>query len=123
MARILVVDDEAPVRKVLRTMLERAGYDVEDAPNGSIALEVLRDDPADVVITDIVMPEKEGIEIIQEMRADYPDIKIIAISGGGQIGPESYLEMARLLGAHRTLSKPVDGDVLLGAVRELLETN
>jgi CheY-like chemotaxis protein len=123
MARILVVDDEAPVRKVLRTMLERAGYDVEDAPNGSIALEVLRDYPADVVITDIVMPEKEGIEIIQEMRADYPDIKIIAISGGGQIGPESYLEMARLLGAHQTLSKPVDGDVLLGAVRELLETD
>lgn len=121
MARILVVDDEEPLRVLLRTMLERDGYEVEDAPNGIVAMRLLRDHPADLVIMDILMPEKEGIETIQEVRAAYPDTKIIAISGGGQIGPESYLEMARSFGAHRTLNKPVDRDVLLETVRELLE--
>ncbi len=121
MGRIMVVEDDKAVRELLREILKRAGHEVIAAGNGKEAIALYQDTPADLIITNILMPEKEGLETIQEMRRDDPDIKIIAISGGGQIGPADYLEIARRFGARRTFSKPFDRKELLAAVDELLE--
>lgn len=120
MARILVVDDEAPIRDVMRKMLERAGHVVIEAGDGLEAMQVFEASPTDLVITDILMPDQEGLQTIMELRRDYPDLKIIAISGGGVVGPQTYLRMAEGFGADRTLSKPFTMNDLLEAVRELL---
>jgi CheY-like chemotaxis protein len=121
MARILIIDDDDQFREMVRKILEKAGYsDIEDAADGSIGMKLCAQHPFDLVLTDIVMSGKEGIEIIMELTRDYPRIKIIAMSGGGKIGPESYLEMARHLGAGRTLAKPFTQSELINAVRELL---
>jgi YesN/AraC family two-component response regulator len=120
MGLILIIDDDDQIRRVLRKTLERDGYDVADAPNGKEGIRLYRENPADLVITDIIMPEKEGIETIKELKRDFPEVKIIAISGGGRIGPESYLKMAKGLGAQRTLTKPLGRDELLKTVRELI---
>jgi CheY-like chemotaxis protein len=120
MARILVVDDEEKVRLILRTTLSGAGYQVEEAPNGKVALELYRQDPADLVITDIIMPEKEGLETILELRRDFPEARIIAMSGSGLAAPDSYLDSARRFGARHTFVKPVDEEALLEAVAEML---
>jgi DNA-binding NtrC family response regulator len=123
MGRIMIVEDDEAVRELLREILKRAGHEVVAAGNGKEAIALYQDNPdtADLVITNILMPEKEGLEMIQEMRRDDPGIKIIAISGGGQIGPADYLEIARRFGATRTFSKPFDRKELLAAVEELLE--
>jgi CheY-like chemotaxis protein len=118
-ARILIVDDDAGVRQVLRSMLVPAGYHVEVAVNGREAVERLREETFDLVITDLVMPEQEGIETIKILRRDFPGVKIIAISGafGGD-----YLRIAGYLGAHRTLAKPVRMDTVIRAVEETLQS-
>jgi CheY-like chemotaxis protein len=121
MGRIMVVEDDSAVRQLLREILERQGHEVWDARNGKEAMELYKSSPADLIITNILMPEKEGLETIQELRREDPDIKIIAISGGGQIGPADYLEVARRFGATRTFSKPFDRKELLKTVDELLE--
>ena len=121
MGRIMVVEDDPSVRELLREILKRAGHDVIAAGNGKEAIALYKKSPADLIITNILMPEKEGLETIQELRRENPDIKIIAISGGGQIGPADYLEIARRFGAMRTFSKPFDRKELLKAVDELLE--
>jgi DNA-binding response OmpR family regulator len=121
MARILVVDDEVEVTMMLRDILERAGYEVIDAPDGEVALKVHQENPADLMIIDIIMPKKEGIETIMEVRRNFPEVKIIAISGGGRFEPGEYLMAAKEAGAMRTFSKPIGRDELLDAVRELLE--
>ena len=121
MARILIIDDDDQFRSMLRKMLEKAGYnDIEEATNGSIGMKLFREDPFDVVITDIIMPDKEGIETIIELTDDYPQIKIIAMSGGGRIGPQDYLETAKRLGASRTMAKPFNYSELIDTVHELL---
>lgn len=119
MPRILVVDDEEQVRRVLRLVLERAGYEVDTASDGNEAVAVF--DPArhDVVITDIVMPEKEGIETIQELRQKSTGVRIIAISGGGRISPEEYLDWAKRFGVHCTFTKPINRDELLNTLAAL----
>ena len=117
---ILVIDDDDQFRGMLRQTLEHAGYEVMDASNGKEGIRVFRENPADLVITDIIMPEKEGIETIRELKREFPDVKIIAISGGGRIGPVSYLKMAKGLGAQRTLTKPLEREELLRVVRELI---
>ena len=94
MKRILVVDDEDEIRMMLRQILEMEGYEVSDAANGRMAVNLFRNDPTDLIITDIIMPEKDGIETITELRRDYPDVKIIAITGGGRIGSENHLSNA-----------------------------
>ncbi len=119
MARILVVDDDVQVRRMLRVRLQNAGYDVEEAPNGKWAVDIQRHDPADVVISDIIMPGKGGTQLISELRSDDPDLKIIAISGGGVLDAEDHLEVARLAGAHRTFPKPVPLADIIQAVEEL----
>jgi len=123
MARILVVDDDPNIRQMLRSMLEREGYDVDVAANGRECMNFFRETPAELVIADIIMPEQEGIETIRQLRAEYPGCRIIAISGGGRIGPSDYLNMAKLLGASHTLAKPFDRSQLILAVREALALN
>jgi CheY-like chemotaxis protein len=120
MARILIVDDDEQIRTMLRATLERAGHEVTEAPDGRQALSLYQQLPADVVLADIIMPEMEGIETILRLRRDHPDVKIIAMSGGGHIGPQSYLASAQHCGARYTFTKPIDREQLLGAIRELV---
>jgi CheY-like chemotaxis protein len=121
MTNILVVDDEELVRVTLCQMLEQAGYEVIEAANGNQALRVFQEQEVDLVVTDIFMPEKEGIETIRELRKLRPDIKIIAISGGGRTGDLDYLELAKDLGAKRALTKPFKREEVLSAVTATLE--
>ena len=118
---ILVIDDEESIRLLLRTLLELEGYLVLEASDGIKGQQIYRNSPTDLVITDLIMPGKEGIETIRDLRREFPDIKIIAVSGGGRIGPESYLKMAKGLGALRTLRKPFDRESLLDAVEEVIK--
>ncbi len=120
MARILVVDDEIEIRHLLRQMLEREGYEVSEAPDGEVAVRLFRADPFDLVITDIIMPEKEGIKTIFELRHDYPNVKIIAISGGSRVEPQAYLDTAEAFGAVRSFVKPFSTLEMIQTVRELL---
>lgn len=121
MARILIMDDDDQFREMLKMMLETEGYnDIEDAESGYVGMKLIRKSPFDLVITDIVMPDKEGIETIMEIKKYFPAIKIIAISGGGKIGPDGYLMLAGQLGADKTLAKPFMQSELIRAVRELL---
>ena len=120
MARILVIDDDDAIRLSLKLALEDADHLVEEAADGEEGMTRFRASPADVVITDIFMPEKEGLETIDEIKRDYPQTKIIAISGGGSIGPEDYLEIAERVGADCSLSKPFDVQLLVATVGDLL---
>ena len=120
MIRILVIDDEAPVRDMLRQTLERAGYEVADAGAGRQGVVQLRQQPADLVITDILMPEQEGIETIRMLRKEFPQVKILAISGGGKKGKLDILPIAQTFGAHYTLTKPFERKDLLDAVSALV---
>jgi CheY-like chemotaxis protein len=117
---ILVIDDEESVRAVLRQMLEKEGYKVEEAPDGAIGMSLLQDRPIDLIITDLFMPEKEGIETMREVQKSFPQVKIIAMSGGGRMGKLDFLPMAESFGAQRTLAKPFERKELLEAVRAVL---
>ena len=121
MSRILVIDDDDLVLDMLFQSLTREGYDVLIASNGEEGLRLYREEPVDLIITDLIMPEKEGIETIIELRQDFPDVKIIAISGGGFIGKKDYLHMARIFGVQQTFTKPVAREQLLDAIRELIK--
>jgi len=120
-ARILVIDDEEEVRDILKQMLELEGYEVITAKDGNEGIKLFKQNPADLVITDIIMPDKEGIETIIELRREFPDVKIISISGGGRIGPHDYLAMAKKLGAERSFTKPFERKKILQAIEELLD--
>jgi len=121
MTKILVIEDDGSFRSVLVQMLEKAKYEVQSAPDGNRALEICEYFAPDLVLTDIIMPDKEGLETIQEITSTYPQIKIIAMSGGGRFGPDSYLPLAKKLGARKTLQKPFMRDELLKAISEVLE--
>ena len=121
MARILVIEDDNDVRESLRQVLEQVGYEVEEACDGEEGIERYREKQADLIITDIIMPKKEGIETITDLRVEFPDVKVIAISGGGRLGPEPYLELAKGFGANRIIMKPFTTTEILEAVQELLE--
>lgn len=130
MKRILVIEDNTDQRELFTMMLEEAGYEVIEAPNGKEGLRLFHQQPCDLVITDIFMPEKEGIETILELKQVCPTVKIIAISGGGRqssrtgrSGDDIVLEAARELGADRTFHKPLKIEHLLVALNELLHLN
>ena len=119
--RLLVIDDDNLVRAALTDMLQTAGFEVVTASNGRLGLELLDTTPVDAIITDILMPEQEGLETIREARQRFPDIRILAISGGGAGGGETQLlRFAESFGADQTLSKPFTGSQLEAAVRTLL---
>ena len=120
MPRILVVEDDPHVLLMLRKTLEHGGYVVDGAEDGEAAVRHCREEAIDLVVTDIVMPNRDGLEAIRKLRRDFPHIPIIAISGGGDLNPMSYLAMARQAGADRTFFKPVPHDDLIDAVRQLL---
>jgi CheY-like chemotaxis protein len=120
MAKILVLDDEPSILLMIKKMLEKAGYEVSVALNGKEGMKLFEKDQHDLVITDIIMPEKEGLETIFELRRLYPKLKIIAISGGGRISPDGYLPGAKLLGADMVFPKPIVQKDFLNAVAELL---
>jgi CheY-like chemotaxis protein len=119
-AVILLIDDEEAFRSVLKQVLQNAGYDVVEASNGAEGIRYFHDQPADMIITDIIMPEKEGIETIIELKKTYPDVKLIAMSGGGWYGTDIDFDMAKKLGAY-TLNKPFALQELLDVVSELFE--
>ncbi|HEX2975083.1 MAG TPA: response regulator [Bacteroidales bacterium] len=120
MAKILVFDDEPSILLMLKKLLERAGHEVEVALNGKEGMALFEKNKPDLLITDIIMPEKEGLETIFELRRRYPELKIIAISGGGRIGPDGYLPGAKLLGANAAFTKPIIPREFLQTVSELL---
>ena len=121
MVRILVIDDDEQVLDMLYESLTREGYDVLKASNGEQGLRLYREESVDLIITDLIMPKKEGIETIIELRQDFPDVKIIAISGGGRAGTKDYLHMAKIFGVQRTFTKPVAREQLLEAIKELIK--
>jgi CheY-like chemotaxis protein len=120
MTRVLVIDDEDLLREAVREMLEDAGYEVTDQPDGAAGVRAFREAPADVVITDIIMPNKDGIRTIWELKQLHPKLPIIAISGGVPGGPRSDLPLAAAYGAARTLQKPFTRAELLGALAEVI---
>lgn len=121
MLRVLVIDDDDAVRLTIRNCLLSAGHEVADAPNGERGLAAFEASSFDVVILDILMPEKEGIETIREMRRRSAKIPIIAISGGGRTKTLDFLAAAKALGATATLQKPFSRDALLAEVGAALQ--
>ncbi len=120
MIRILIIDDDELLRQMLRLTLRNFGYEVADAANGREGLTRHRAAPADLVLTDLIMPEQEGLETIQAFRRHHPTVKIIAMSGGGRFSAQDVLGAARFLGANRTLEKPFSNEALIGAIKELV---
>lgn len=118
--RILVIDDDSAVRYTLKNILLGAGFEVMEAPNGKKGLQLFHLNRPDLVITDIIMPEQEGIETIVALKGTCPDAPIVAISGGGSVGSEDLLQMAARLGADSILHKPFDEVELLEAVNTTL---
>jgi DNA-binding response OmpR family regulator len=120
MARILVMDDDEVLRGALRVVLEAAGYDVLDAGDGEAGLRLQREQGADLVLVDIFMPKRDGLGVIQALRASDAQAKIVAMSGGGHTGQREVLQSATAVGASRTLRKPFQPRELLTAIHEVL---
>lgn len=118
--KVLVIDDDPNITRVIELKLRTGGYEVVTAANGKEGLNLIKSKQPDVVIIDIILPEKEGIEVIMELRRHFPNVKIIAISGGGRIGPEEYLSWAKKLGVQRTFTKPFSCTGILEAVNDLV---
>lgn len=120
MARILVIDDDTKITEGLKRILEGDGHEVCTAPNGQDALRWFAGDPTDLVITDIYMPELDGIELIMRLRETFPEVPVIAMSGGSGLSAETVLSAAGVLGAARTLAKPITAEGLRACVAEIL---
>jgi DNA-binding response OmpR family regulator len=114
--RVCVIEDDELQRQALALTLREAGYEVFEADDGEGGIDLVRREKPDVVITDILMPKTEGIETIQKIRAISPDIRIVAISGGGRVSLELNLNLARQFGAHVCLSKPIAPGKLCAAI-------
>jgi DNA-binding NtrC family response regulator len=120
MVRILIIDDDESITSMLQTVFEREGYEVATAQNGREGVRIFRAQPADLVVSDILMPEMDGLEALKELRRISPGLKLIAVSGGGQRLKMDVLRVAQLLGASATFEKPYRIDALLISVRKLL---
>ena len=120
MPSVLIIDDDDQFRKLIKRFLERAGYEVLEASNGIEGINMYKRIKADLIVTDLIMPEQEGIETIIKLRREYPTVKIIAMSGGGMIiEPDNYLKIARNLFVQYTFKKPFERDEFLSAVYDL----
>lgn len=117
MKRILIVDDNLMMRKLIRNVFTNEHYEIVEAENGIEGLEIARKQDIDLVITDIIMPVMEGLELIMHLKRDFPGIKIIAISGGKPY----YLYMAKKLGIQGIFTKPLNLQQFLGAVKKLIQ--
>ena len=120
MKRILIIDDEQIVLEVLRKILELEGYEVVTAANGDEGIELFSQKPFDLVVTDMVMPEKDGLQTILDLRKEDPDLAVIAMSGGGTISKERYLAVAGYLDGIITITKPFSLESITEAVAKLL---
>ncbi len=121
MKRVLVVDDDKQIRDMLRQIMDRAGFEVELAEDGVVALEKFRQAPVELIITDLMMANKNGLELIQEIKREFGEVPVIAISGGVPTSPSDYyLSVAKLMGAARILDKPFTRDELLEAVEAVI---
>jgi CheY-like chemotaxis protein len=120
MTTILLVDDDDQFRSMLSALLRRSGYEVQEARNGNEATMMYRSQQTDLVITDLIMPEKEGLETIREIRHTNPGVRIVAMSGGGRKGLEDYLEVAKVFGARVVIDKPFTHQEILGAISKAL---
>jgi len=121
MRTILIIDDEAAIRKLLSVFLKKHDFNVITAENGLKGIAAFKAKHVDLVVTDIVMPEMEGIETIGVIRKYSPDTKIIAFTGGGSLPPETYLRIAGDIGASRVFAKPLNLNLLLDSIKELLQ--
>jgi len=122
MTRILVIDDEELARFTIREILETADFEVDEAENGRVGIDKQKAAPFDLIITDIIMPEKEGVETIIDLKQEFPDLKIIAISGGGRTRNLDFLKLSERFGAAKILAKPFTEGQLLEAVNDVLAT-
>lgn len=122
MARILIIDDDKMVLNMLRQVLEGAQHTVVEASNGEVAMRLWREDPPDLIITDILMPEKDGLEVIRELRRECPTVKVIALSGGSRKIHFDALDVAKRFGALSALEKPFELKELLASVDTVLNT-
>jgi CheY-like chemotaxis protein len=121
MTRILLIDDDEDLRALIELILLSEGYDVAVAADGALGLAIQREHPADLIITDLFMPNQDGIETIVKLRAEFPSTRILAISGGGKASyAHDYLRTAVALGANAVLPKPFEQPAFLRAVREVL---
>lgn len=121
MASILILDDEDAMREALRMVLEEDGHEVNEASDGISGIELYRKRPTDVVVTDLIMPQKDGIETIRDLRREFPRVKIIALSGRGGTAINANLERAKRVGADLTLLKPCEPSEIREAIRSLME--
>ncbi len=119
-AHVLVVDDNSDMRSFLEILVERAGFEAEVVADGDRALDSQREHPADVLITDIFMPERDGIELINAFKSRFPQVKIIAMSGGGQRAGADYLGVASEIGADAVLRKPFAAETLVTTLETLV---
>ena len=120
MARVIVIDDQEPIRRIVRRALENEGHQVFEASDGELGMALLEREPADVVITDIFMPGMDGIQTLREIRKRFPAIKVIAISGGDSTGLLDLRHDAELLGAMKSLQKPFTAREIVELVRSVL---
>lgn len=120
MPRILVIDDDIPFRSVLKASLEELGHDVREAKDGNEGVSLYRHETFDLVMTDLIMPGKEGIETIMDLRRINPAVKIIAMSGGGRVTSVDYLQIAKQVGAKQVLAKPFLYEELREAINAVL---
>lgn len=120
MPGILIVEDDKELREMLKVSLLRHKYSVLEAVDGKDAITHFKPSLTDLVITDLIMPDEDGLKVIIKLHEIKPSIKIIAISGGGKVGPGGYLSMAKALGAHAVFSKPFSINDLIGRIDELL---
>lgn len=120
MKHILLVEDDEALRTLLTRVLRRAGYEVSEAHNGNEAERILLQESIDLVVSDMLMPGKDGIELLMDVRKNRPDLKIVAMSGGGYTGTGTYLSLAKALGATRTLNKPFEGHELIALIESEL---
>lgn len=120
MPRVLVIDDEPQIRSLVKRFLTNAGYEVDEAGDGLAGVDQMNAAPADLVITDILMPKQEGLETIRQIREKHPNCKIIAMSGGSQLTAMDFLPIAEKFGAAKIFHKPIDFRELVEAVEELI---
>lgn len=121
MPRVLLVDDDADLLRQMGTVFLAGGYEVQIAEDGEAGLAALKASPVDLVVTDIIMPVREGVETILAIKAHAPDTRVIAISGGYRVGPKDFLTLARHVGADEVMAKPFRPSALLAAADRLLQ--
>jgi DNA-binding NtrC family response regulator len=120
MPRILIVDDEPKLRSAIRRMLEPQGYEIDEASDGLSAVRQFRAQPADLVLCDLFMPEKDGFEVLRDFSEEFAGVKIVSMSGGGCYGKVDMLPMAQRLGATAIIQKPFKSNELLAIIRRIL---